>query len=183
MSELKVASRYAKALIDLSVQQNNLEVILGDIRSFLKALKQNHQIETILKSPVIIGDDKISILKKIFGKSFHQNTIRFFEIVVNKNRAYYLHTIADVFIEQYNKLNNIMQASVKTAQPIDQKLIDEITQFISGYSGKKVELKATVDPNLIGGLVIQMEDKLFDASISGKLNKIKHDLLNTYISK
>ena len=183
MSEIKVASRYAKALIDLSVQQNNLEVILNDMKNFLSTLKLNHQIETILKSPVIIGDDKIAILKKIFEKSFHKNTIRFFEIVVRKNRAYFLHTIANVFIEQYNKLNNIMQASVKTAQPVDQKLIDEITQFISTYSGKKIELKSSVDPKLIGGLVIQIEDKLFDASISGKLNKIKHDLLNTYISK
>ena len=88
--------------------------------------------------------------------------------------------IAKVFIEHYNKFNNIMQASVKTAHPIDEKLTDEIRQFIANYTGKKIELKTIVEPKLIGGLVIQMEDKLFDASISGKLNKLKQDLLNTY---
>jgi F-type H+-transporting ATPase subunit delta len=102
---------------------------------------------------------------------------------VRKNRAYYLSAIAAAFIDQYNALNNIMQASVKTAHPIDEKLTDEIRQFISSYSGKQVELKSVVDASLIGGLVIQMEDKLFDASVNGKLNKLKHDLLNTYISK
>ena len=91
--------------------------------------------------------------------------------------------IAKVFIEQYNILNNIMQATVKTAQVIDDKLKEEIKLFIEKYMGKKVELKSIVDPKLIGGLMIQMDDKLFDASISGKLNQLKQDLLNTYISK
>ena len=91
--------------------------------------------------------------------------------------------IAKVFIEQYNVLNNIMQATVKTAQVIDDKLKEEIKLFIEKYMGKKVELKSIVDPKLIGGLMIQMDDKLFDASISGKLNQLKQDLLNTYISK
>ncbi|MEI6595815.1 MAG: ATP synthase F1 subunit delta [Bacteroidota bacterium] len=183
MSETRVANRYAKALIDFSVEQNNLEVILNDMKFFLKTLKQNHQIESMLKSPVIVGGDKIAILKKIFDKDLHKDTIRFFEIVIRKNRGFYLNVIAKVFIEQYNILNNIMQATVKTAQAIDDKLKEEIKQFIEKYMGKKVELKSIVDPKLIGGLMIQMDDKLFDASISGKLNKLKQDLLNTYISK
>jgi F-type H+-transporting ATPase subunit delta len=183
MSEQRVASRYAKALIDLSKEQNNLDVILNDMKDFLETLKRNPQLEIMLKSPVVTGDNKMAVLKKIFEKSYHKNTMSFFAIIVRKNRAFYLSVIAKVFVEQYNTFNNIMQASVKTAHAIDEKLTEEIKQFISNYSGKKVELKTIVDPKLIGGLVIQMEDKLFDASISGKLNKLKHDLLNTYISK
>ncbi len=183
MSEQKVASRYAKALIDLSTEQNNVDVIVSDMKDFLVTLKHNSQLEVMLKSPVVTGDNKMAVLRKIFAKSYHKNTINFFALVIHKNRAFYLSVIAKVFIEQYNTLNNIMQASVKTAHAIDDKLKEEIKQFISNYSGKKVELKSTVDPKLIGGLVIQMEDKLFDASISGKLNKLKQDLLNTYISK
>ena len=183
MSERKVAARYAKALIDLSVEQKNLDVILGDMKDFVSTLKHNHQIVTMLKSPVVKGDNKMAVLNKIFGKTYHKNTMGFFGIIIRKNRASFLLPIAEVFVEQYNELNNIMLASVKTAQPIDQKLTDEIKQFISSYTGKTIELKSTVDPELIGGMVIQMGDKLFDASIQGKLNKLKHELINTYISK
>jgi len=183
MSETRVAGRYAKALIGISKEQNNLEVILKDMRDFLASLKQNPQLLVMLKSPVIKSQDKIAILKKVFGKSYNQITMDFFEMIIIKNRAYYMDVVAKVFIEQYNILNNIMQATVKTAQVIDDKLKEEIKLFIEKYMGKKVELKSIVDPKLIGGLMIQMDDKLFDASISGKLNQLKQDLLNTYISK
>ncbi len=183
MSETRVASPYAKALIDLSIEQKNLEVILSDIKDFLANIKRNPQLDVMLKSPVIKGQDKIAILKKVFGKNYQKSTMDFFELIITKNRAYYLDVIAKIFIEQYNTFNNIMQATVKTAQTIDDKLKEEIKQFIEKYMGKKVELKSIVDPKLIGGLMIQMDDKLFDASISGKLNKLKQDLLNTYISK
>jgi len=166
MSDHKIASRYAKALIDLSVQQNNLDVILKDMKEFQSVLKQNHQIVSILKSPVIHGDHKMHILNRLFGKNFQKNTMAFFGIVIRKNRSYFLPLIADVFAEQYNVLNNIMIASVKTAQPVDQKLMDEIKIFIEKYTSKKIDLKTSIDPSLIGGMVIQMEDKLFDARSS-----------------
>ena len=183
MSEIRVASRYAKALLDLSIEQKSTEVILKDVKDFLSTLKVHHQIDVMLKSPVVSSDHKIAVLNQIFGKTYNALTMSFFKIVIRKNRASYLHTVANVFIEQYNELNNIVKASVKTAQTIDDKLAQEIKQFMESYTGKKIELQSSVDPKLIGGMVLQMGDKLFDASISGKLNKLKHDLLNTYISK
>ncbi len=87
------------------------------------------------------------------------------------------------FIEQYNQINKITTAKIKTATTIGDQAIDEVRAFIEKQTGKKVVLETSVDPSLIGGLVIQMEDKLYDASISGKLKKAKQELLNTYISK
>ncbi len=183
MSELKVAARYAKSLIDLSKEQHNLETVMNNMKDFLLTLKKNPQIEIIMKSPVVATDDKIAVLRKIFAKSYEKNMMSFFEIIVNKNRSYFLKMIAEVFVDQYNELNNIMKASVKTASAIDEKTYNEVKKFMEKYTGKTIELDATVDPKLIGGLVIQMNDKLFDASISGQLYKVKQELLNTYISK
>jgi F-type H+-transporting ATPase subunit delta len=72
---------------------------------------------------------------------------------------------------------------VKTAVAVSDAVIAEVRTFIEQQTGKKVILETAVDADIIGGLVIQMEDKLYDASISGKLRKAKQDLLNTYISK
>jgi F-type H+-transporting ATPase subunit delta len=183
MSELRVASRYAKSLLDLSKEQQILDKIKDDLTVFQQTLHQNVSLQSMLKSPVINNGDKIAILKKIFEKSFQKLTIDFFMVVVRKNRAAVLESISNSFMTQYNDFNNIISASVKTAQAIDDAVTAEVTSFIEKQSGKKVALTASVDPSLIGGLVIQVGDNLYDASISGKLNKVKQNLLNTYISK
>jgi F-type H+-transporting ATPase subunit delta len=110
-------------------------------------------------------------------------TISFMEIVIRKKREYYLPDIALAFIGQYNDINKITTANVKTAVAVSDEVIAEVRSFIEKQTGKKVILETSVNPELIGGLVIQMEDKLYDASISGKLRKAKQELLNTYISK
>ncbi|MFN5885317.1 MAG: FoF1 ATP synthase subunit delta, partial [Bacteroidota bacterium] len=72
---------------------------------------------------------------------------------------------------------------IKTAVALDEKTYAEVKDFIAKSTGKNIELKTTVQPELIGGIVVKMEDRLFDASIKGKLQQVKQELLNTYISK
>jgi F-type H+-transporting ATPase subunit delta len=183
MSEQRVASRYAKALIDMSKEQQIIDIVKNDLSVFQQTVHQNVQLQHLLKSPVVNNGDKIAILNKVFGKSFQKITLDFFGIVVRKNRSSVLEAISQSFMDQYNDINNIISATVKTAQAIDANVTAEITAFIEKQSGKKVAITASVDPSLIGGLVIQVGDNLYDASISGKLNKVKQNLLNTYISK
>lgn len=183
MSEFRVVNRYAKSLLDLSKEQNNVDVVFNDMKTFLDVLSKSAELENMLKSPLINGDKKLAVIHKIFSASFHKNTLAFIDIIVRKKREFYLKGVAKAFVEQYNKLNNVAIASVKTATAIDQSVLEEIRVFIEKQTGKKIEVKFQVEPELIGGLVVQMDDKLFDASISGKLLKIKNDLLNSYISK
>jgi F-type H+-transporting ATPase subunit delta len=183
MSEFRGAIRYAKALIDLSVEQKSLEQIHGDMKDFLAVLKKNPALEATLKSPVIIGEKKFAVLKLIFGKSMHANSIAFFQIIIRKNRGMFLKAIAEAFIVQYNLIKNIARAEIKTAVALDEKTYAEVQDFIAKSTGKNIELKTTVQPELIGGIVVKMEDRLFDASIKGKLQQLKQELLNTYISK
>ena len=74
-------------------------------------------------------------------------------------------------------------ATVKSAVQLSDDVLNEIKGHIESQTGKKINLTATVSPDLIGGVVVQVGDKLFDASISGKLSKLKQELLNSYISK
>lgn len=183
MSEQRVSGRYAKSLIDLAIEQKVLESIYADMVSFRKVLEQNHALVNLLKSPVVPGDKKMAVLHKAFEGSFQKLTLAFMDIVVRKKRDYYLPDIAAAFIEQYYEINMITTAHVKTAVSVSEQVTSEVRSFIEKQTGKKVMLETSVDPNLIGGLVIQMEDKLYDASISGKLRKAKQELLNTHISK
>lgn len=183
MSELRVAGRYAKSLIDLSKEQKSTDAIKADMLDFQETVSKNISLHTLLNSPVVKNGDKLAVLNKVFAGSYQKLTMDFLAIVVRKNRSNILPSIAVSYLDQYNDLNNIVKASVKSSHPIDAKTTAEVTQFVEKQTGKKVVLTTKIDPSLIGGLVIQVGDSLYDASISGKLNKVKQNLLNTYISK
>ncbi|MFY8108340.1 MAG: ATP synthase F1 subunit delta [Bacteroidia bacterium] len=183
MSETRVSNRYAKSLIDLSKERNSIDKVFGDIQAFKSALDANLSLFNLMKSPIIDGDKKNKIISQIFSASFDTLTITFFETIIRKKREYYLYDIAQAFIGQYYAMNQITTAKVTTAQELTEANTQEIKSLIEKGTGKTVILDSKVDPSLIGGLVVQIEDKLYDASISGKLRKAKQELLNTYISK
>jgi F-type H+-transporting ATPase subunit delta len=183
MSEYKVASRYAKALIDLHLAANNLEKGFKDMKEFIDTLKKNPALTTFLKSPIIHGHKKIAVMKAVFENNLGKDTIGFFTLIIEKKREYYLPAIAAVFIEQYQKIMKIGTAEVKSAIGLDAATNEEIRRFIEKLTGKKIEMTSKIDPSLIGGIVIKTGDTLYDASISGSLQKVKQELLNTYISK
>ncbi|MCK6610307.1 MAG: ATP synthase F1 subunit delta [Bacteroidia bacterium] len=183
MSETRVSNRYAKSLLDLAREKNSVEQVFGDISSFKTALDKNPALANLMKSPIVNGDKKLAVVKQLFANAFNPVTMTFFEIVIRKKREYFAYDIAQAFIEQYNSLNNITTASVVTAVSLSDSNQQEIQSLIEKGTGKKVILSTKVDPSLIGGLVVQIEGKLLDASISGKLRKAKQELINTYISK
>ncbi|MCU0423188.1 MAG: ATP synthase F1 subunit delta [Bacteroidia bacterium] len=183
MSEHRVASRYAKSLIDLAIEKNIVDAVLADMNTFLAVAHNNSDFASMLKSPVIGGDKKNAVITGIFSKYCQVLTMDFFKIIIRKGREKYLEAIAKNYIEQYNKLNNIIKASIKTAVPVGEQLLNEVKQFLEAQTGKKVQLSSTVDAKLIGGIMVMVEDKLFDATIAGKLDKLKHELINSYISK
>jgi F-type H+-transporting ATPase subunit delta len=183
MSEFRVASRYAKSLIDLAIEKNVLDAIFNDITAFQKTLAQSPALLNLFKSPIVPGDKKSAIVKRIFGSSFNALTIAFFEIIIRKRREQYLPVVADAFMVQFRLLKGISLASVNTAIPLSENLMNEIRLFIEKQTGNKAEIQVSVNPNIIGGIVIQIGDKLYDASIIGRLKKAKNKFLNTYISK
>lgn len=183
MSEFRVASRYAKSLLDLAQEKNLVPQIYSDIVSFNETLANNQELKGFLRSPIINGDKKFSVLKKVFANHLNALTIAFFEIIIRKRREQYLPIVADAFIKQYRALKGISLASVKTAVSVSSDITNEVKSFIEKESGKKIDLDIQVDPNLIGGFIIQIEDRLYDASVAGKLKKAKKELLSTYISK
>lgn len=183
MSETRVAARYAKSILDLSIEQKNLDAILSDMKTFASIVSGNSDMRNLISSPIVPGDKKFAMLKKLFENQLNPLTIKFFDIIIRKKREKYLGDIANSFIKQYNDLHNIANASVKSAVALSDAAISEIKGHIESQTGKKINISATVNPDLIGGIVVQVEDRLFDASVAGKLGKLKQELLNSYISK
>ena len=183
MSAIRIASRYAKSLLELASAENKLETIVGDINLFREAVS-NRELYMMIKSPIIKADKKQSIFTALFGDRVNPLTSSFFEIIIKKGREQYLPEISDEFLSQYRTLKNITTASVTTAVPLNQQQLDSIKSELKnlGLATGQVELHTDTDPELIGGFVLEIDDQLYDASVKNKLASIKKEILdNTYI--
>lgn len=173
MSIFKVASRYAKSLLDLAQEQGQLDAVKKDMESVVSVLKSNSELLAILKNPIISGDKKRNILAAIFEGKISPTIVSFFYILVNKGRAAILLDIAQEFVREYNEAKGIVKASVTSATALSDTNLAELQQIITGEIKAEVILKNIVDPSLIGGFVVRVGDRQIDASIAGKLNKLE----------
>ena len=175
MSEITVAIRYAKSLIDLSVEQKALEAVNADMEFFVRTIKANSELNAVLVNPIIYHDKKIQILDAIFGGKVSPVTIAFFKLMVNKNRAEVLYPAAQEFINQYDVINNIIKATVVSAAELSEANKKTIVAEIEASTKGTVKLTAKVDPTLIGGFILTVGDRQVDTSISSSLTKLKKE--------
>jgi len=185
MSVQRIASRYAKSLIDLAKEQGKLDRILEDVESF-KEVSKNRDFLLMLKSPVVKADTKEKVFNQLFGGKYDEMTMAFLRILLRKGREAQLAEIANEYILQYKVINHISTVKLVTAAPLSEDAVKAIHAKIlaSGATEKTVELVTQVDPDLIGGFVIQFEDRLYDASVAHKLGIMKKNFKdNLYISQ
>lgn len=172
----KAGARYAKSLIDLSTEQNALEEIKNDMAFFEQVVDDNSELEAILKNPIVPLDKKAGILSDLFGSKVHQITNSFLKLVVNKGRSAILFDTAKQFIAQYNAIKGIVTAEVTSAIALTEVSKAEVVALVKKEIGaNEVIVKEKVDEKLIGGFILKVGDKQFDASIASGLNKLKKE--------
>jgi len=179
MSEITVAIRYAKSLIDLSSEKKILEEVNKDMDLFVHTLKANPQLSAVLANPIIYHDKKVKILDGIFKGKVNQLTISFFNLMINKSRAEILYPAALEFINQYDVVKNITKASVVSATELSEANKKTIIAEIEASTKGTVKLTTKVDPLLIGGFVLTVGDRQVDTSISSSLAKLKKEFAHT----
>ena len=182
MSVTRIASRYAKSLLDLAIEQGKTERTLEDM-NYLKEAVKSRDLYLMLKSPIINVNKKKDIMKVLFEGKFDEISMGFVDIILRKGRESYLPEIAQQFEEQYRKYKKISTAVITSAHQLTEASVAKIKAKLlaSNITDESVELVTKVDPELIGGFVIEIGDKLYDASVAGKLNKLKKEFVgNTY---
>lgn len=184
MSVTRIASRYAKSLIELAVEQDKLERIHEDVDSFNQVVK-NRDFYLLLKSPIVKGDKKRQIMKLIFTGKYDELTMAFLNILINKGREAYLPEIGAEFVKQYKAIKHISTVTLTTATALSDDTIEAIRQKLieSNATDEKVEINTAVDSELLGGFTLEFDDYLYDASVAHKLNQLRDEFDdNLYVS-
>lgn len=182
MSEFKVASRYAKSLIDLSIEQGNLETVKQDMEQFIAVLRTNKELQAVLKNPIMKQDKKRNVLAALFSDKIHPSISAFFDIMVRKGRGGILYGTAQEFVREYNVVKGIVNATVTSSTALSKENFEALRQVIAKETDAEIILENKVDPSLIGGFVVKVGDKQIDASIAGKLNKLEKHFNNQSVN-
>ena len=173
-----VASRYAKSLLDLSVEKGQLEAVYADMLQVKSVCDSSKDFVNFLNSPIIKADKKIATMKAVFEGKLNAITSGFLTIVASKRRESVIPEMASEFIEQYRSHKNILTAVVTSANGLDaatkQKALDLVKSQLSG----EVELVEKVDANIIGGFILKIGDKQLDKSVARQLSNMKKELTN-----
>jgi len=183
MPNPRLAARYAKSLIDLSIEKGQLEGVYADMQFLQAVCKSNHDFVVMLRSPVIKADKKNSILTAITAGNINPLTAGFNRLLVLKGRESDLPEIVDEFINQYNTIKGIHKVKLTTATYVGEDLKNSIAAKVKTEAGlENIELEVETDESLIGGFMLEFNNNLIDASIARELKDIKKQFTgNEYV--
>jgi F-type H+-transporting ATPase subunit delta len=175
----RLAGRYAKSIIDLSLETDQLDSVYADMLYLQDLMRKSAEFITILKSPVIPGDKKQKVLDALTSGKVNQITAAFNTLLIKKGREGFLPDIVQAFIEQYKEYKGIHIVTLTTATPVGEDVKTAIINKIKTVSGmKEVELETLVEENIIGGFILEADGRRVDASIAYDLANIRKQFEN-----
>jgi F-type H+-transporting ATPase subunit delta len=174
MSIARIASRYAKSLFDLAKDEGKLDKVHEDIL-YVKAVAELPHFAAVMKNPLIGEEKKEGIFNAVFGEKVDSLTLKTLMVMAEHNREAYLNDICRTFHLLYNKEKYVSTVTLTSAVELSQQSIDNIlAEFKSkGIIEAQVELKTKIDPSIIGGFILQFNDRVYNASISYKLDQLR----------
>ena len=171
----RVAYRFAKALLQLSVERNELDKVIDEIRLVKSICEENRDLRVMLESPVVKVDKKRKIFRQVFSSNLSEITNKFFDIIFRRSREKLIFEVAQSFIDQYKEFKKINIVIVESAQPLNEENRNMVMQFLKGRTTEKIELVEKVNEELIGGIILKMNDLQIDASVKSNLNKLEKE--------
>lgn len=174
MKGTKSAIRYAKALLELAIEQNKVDLVLKDMEFFVNSGENNYDLLVFLKSPVIKTDKKLNVLNELYSH-FDVLSKSFIQLITKNRREAILPVIASSFIDLVKSHKNIISVTLISATQLSKESKDKILSKVK-VSGT-IELKEEIDSTLIGGFIVRIGDIQVDASVNSQLKKLKIDLI------
>jgi F-type H+-transporting ATPase subunit delta len=174
-----IAQRYTTALFSLAQERGELEAVIAELDSFVKALASDAELDEFYASPVVDRKVKEQILHSVLDGRAGELTINFISLLVRKRRENLIEFVARQLHEMADQKAGRAPAAIGTPMPLGGVQLDELRARLSKLYGRDIIPHERVSPELLGGLVVQIGDRYVDASVSGKLEELRRHLLAT----
>lgn len=168
----EIARVYAKSLFEVAMEHGILDEVREQLGQFADELGRNRDLQVFFFSPYFSsGEKKDGITRIIEGGD--ERFIRFLQLIAERHRMPVVFRMRKAFDELWREERKLLPVSVKSAVELDPALIEEIGRKIEEQTGRKVELTSTVDPDVLGGIVLQVGDRVLDASVRNRLERLR----------
>jgi F-type H+-transporting ATPase subunit delta len=175
MRETRVSYRYAKSLIDLSLEKGQLEQVREDMLLIFNTVRESRELELLLKSPIIKTDKKQDVIKAVFGGKIGLITTQFIDIITRKRREADLQVIAESFLNQYRKHKHILTAVITSAVGLDTTLRNQVLELVHQSTTSEVELVEKIDASIMGGFLLRVGDKQIDTTVLRQIRNLERN--------
>ena len=172
-----VGDRYAESLFDLAKEENKVTQYLDDIKLVGEVLDSDPQIVQFFNHVLIENDKKIQLLDQSFKGNVDQYVLNFLKLLVQSRRIRYIDDIVKCYINLSNQYLGIEEGMIYTPYELTDQQIQDIEKAISQKENKKVTLKVSIDPSLLGGIKVQIANRIYDGTIKNKVEMLKKELL------
>jgi F-type H+-transporting ATPase subunit delta len=178
MSRRTSATRYARALLDVAIQESDPAKIEQDLSSFVTMVDSNAELKSALLSPRVPANRRRSVVTTLLEKSGAElPLVKLLGMLADRGRLDLLHDLLDVYRERRLAHENIVKGTVTSAAPIAPEDVAALERSLSGATGKQVQLDVALDPQLIGGVVTRIGSTVYDGSIRTQLARMKQQLV------
>ncbi len=182
MLENAVARRYAQAFFAIA-QENDMDKLEEELKYVVDALDSNPEFKMVMDHQLVSPEDKKELVNSIFSKEISEITVNFLNVVIEKYRAAYIKDIYTEFVNYVNQTKNIADAYIKSAQPLNEEDMNLVKENLGKATGKNIRLFNDVDPNLVGGVVVRIGDKVMDGSVTRRLDVLKEQLMQISVKE
>ncbi len=178
MAEQKVSYRYAKAILDAAKNEGLEDAVFNDFRIVNLILKYVPELMSIAKKPLISPLRKKKIYRELFTERISTLTLNFILFLVDKARDFMIPDIISQYERLFYEMKNILPVEIFVAHELDEGLKEKFVKKLEETTGKKVVPKFIVDPKIIGGFKIKIEDWVFDTTLKNKLELLYQNLVS-----
>jgi F-type H+-transporting ATPase subunit delta len=174
----QVGAVYAKAFLAAGQKSGQLAAVVEELESFVAALRTLPKFEKVLSSAIVSHADKVRLLDKAVGGKASLTVLNFLKVVSSHGRLDCLRGIQVAVREQYDAAEGRIPVKLTTAEPLEAGLAEKISASLRTMLGGEPILHSTVQPDLIGGIVLQIGDKVYDGSVATQLEQVRGQMIN-----
>lgn len=174
-----VSERYALSLYEVAKDEHKAEAILDELDAVTQVFAENPDLMKVLKTPSIQLPDKKETLQNVFGGRIDPYLLNFLKLITEKRRIGLLPEMTEAYRQQYYFEEGICEVRAVTASPMSEELTEKLKAKMCSVTGKKVVLKTKVDPSILGGIVVKVDNKQIDTSVKTRLQELAQKLTQT----
>lgn len=181
MSDGTISVRYAKALIKFAMEQKSTDRVYAEMKSLRDVLKRVPELRSAICDPTLAEGVKLSLIITSIANGdsiLSESTERFLKLVLKHGREEVLFLMAVSYISMYREQNEILFTRLITATPINMLTVNRFEDIVHGLFKGTIEWEQTVDPEIEGGFILQINDRRLDASIAAQIRKVKKELID-----